>query len=353
MALVVYDDEVDLLASMGQLQTDEMTKVIDTIHPGGMTNLSGGWLKGVEEARRNEEQATRRVLLLTDGLANVGISEDQTLATMAREAKNTGVGTTTIGYGEGFNEDLLTDMATAGGSNSHYAASPDDAPGIFAQEFNDLVALVAQNVSVEIRPTSDVEVLGVLNEFPVTAVSGGLQVDVGDAYADESRRAIFELQIPAMAKLGVAKVAEVVVRYVTVGDEVAGRELKLPLTINMVSADEASEATPDNEVLEEVLILKSARAQAEARKKADEGDFDSARKLLNETAKELRKAAPHSSKPDEFLGDAEFLNQSAHIAGPGSWDSSSSKSLHYDSWLKHQGRSSRSRNRPRRPRDES
>ena len=349
MALVVYDDEVDLLASMGQLHGEPMIKTIDTIVSGGSTNLSGGWLKGIEEARRNDEQATRKVLLLTDGLANVGITDSAPLTTMAGEAKKSGVGTTTIGFGEGFDEQLLTDMAVAGGGSSYYAASPDDAPGIFAQEFDDLVALVAQNVSVEIRPTSDVEVLGVLNDFPITSVHGGLQVNVGDSYADESRRVVFELQIPSMAKLGVATVAEVVIRYVTVGDEVAARELKLPLTINMVSADEASKAAPDNEVVEEALILKSARAQAEARDKADRGDFKGAQELLRSTADELRRAAPHSTKPDELVGDAASLEDAANTSVEGAWGSASSKALHYDARLKHEGR--RNPRRPRRPRE--
>lgn len=338
MALVTYDDHVDLLASMGTLNGEQLATTVGSIHPGGTTNLSGGWLKGLEEVRRSDEDATRKVLLLTDGLANVGITDSPTLATMAAEAKASGVGTSTIGFGTGFDEQLLTEMATAGGGNSHYAASPDDAPGIFGQEFDDLVALVAQNVSVEIRPTSDVEVLGILNDFPVTPVAGGLQVNVGDAYADESRRVIFELQIPSMARLGVSQVAEIVVRHVTVGEEIAVRKAKVPLTVNMVSADEAAQEDPDNEVVEEVLILKSARAQAEARKKADQGDFEGAREILHNTAQELRRAAPHSSTPDELMGDAEFLDRSADIAAPPTWDADSSKSLHYNAHMKHQSR---------------
>lgn len=352
MALVTYDDHVDLLASLGTLNGEQLAASVAAIHPGGTTNLSGGWLKGLEEVRRKDEDATRKVLLLTDGLANVGITDSKTLATMVGEAKTSGVGTSTIGFGAGFDEELLTDMAAAGAGNSHYVSSLDDAPAIFGEEFDDLVALVAQNVSVEIRPTSDVEVLGVLNEFPVTAVAGGLQVNVGDAYADESRRVIFELQIPSMAKLGVAQVAEIVVRYVTVGDEIAVREVKVPLTVNMVNSDEAGKEDPDAEVVEEVLILKSARAQAEARKMADEGDFEGAQEILRNTAQELRGAAPHSSKPDELFGDAEFLDRSADIAAPSSWDADASKSLHYDSFRKHQSRRNQSGRSRRRKRDE-
>ena len=341
MALVTYDDQVDLLASLGTLTGEQLAGAVQSIHSGGTTNLSGGWLKGLEELRRSDEDATRKVLLLTDGLANVGITDADTLATMAREAKASGVGTSTIGFGDGFDEELLTAMATAGHGNSHYVASPDDAPSIFGEEFDDLVALVAQNVSVEIRPTSEVDVVGVLNEFPVTPVAGGLQVNVGDAYADETRRVVFELQIPSMAKLGVAQVAEVVIRHVSVGDEIAAREIKLPITVNMVHADEAGDEDADSEVVEEVLILKSARAQAEARKRADEGDFEGAQEILRKTAQELRSAAPHSSRPDELFGDAAFLDDSADISIAGSWNAEASKDLHYDAFWKQQSRRNR------------
>jgi len=53
------------------------------------------------------------------------------------------------------------------------------------------------------------KVLGILNEFPQVPVPGGVQVQLGDAYGDERRRVVFELQIPGLASLGGAKVAEV------------------------------------------------------------------------------------------------------------------------------------------------
>lgn len=63
------------------------------------------------------------------------------------------------------------------------------------------------------------KVLGILNEFPQVPVPGGVQVQLGDAYGDERRRVVFELHIPGLASLGVAKVAEVVLRHVSVGEE--------------------------------------------------------------------------------------------------------------------------------------
>jgi hypothetical protein len=59
---------------------------------------------------------------------------------------------------------------------AHYAATPDAAPAIFAEQHDGLTRLVAQNVSVEIRPSTDVELVAVLNDYPAVPVDGGVQL---------------------------------------------------------------------------------------------------------------------------------------------------------------------------------
>ena len=78
--------------------------------------------EGVEELGRSAGDGPRKVLLLTDGLANVGVTDAGSLVEMARQrAEASNIGTTTIGFGEDFDEDLLTAMADAGRGNAHYA----------------------------------------------------------------------------------------------------------------------------------------------------------------------------------------------------------------------------------------
>ncbi len=341
LALITYDDEVELLASMAPVAQEALLAAIAQVHTGGSTNLSGGWLKGLEEARRAPRDAVRKVLLLTDGQANVGVKDTPSLVAMSENARGESVGTTTIGFGDGFNEALLTEMAKAGGGNSYYVASPEDAPGIFAQEFEGLTSLVAQNVSVEIRPSAEVKIVGILNQYPATEVVGGIQLALGDAYADENRRVIFELHIPEMAKLGVAKVADIVLRYVSLGDTVEAHEVTIPMTINLVSADEAAAAGPDSEVVEEVLILKAAQAQREARGHADRGDFPAAQKLLNDAALELRRLAPNSQRAEELIQEAEHLQTHHDRMTDASWNPANAKDMHYN-----ENRINQSRRRP-------
>ena len=273
LAVVTYESDVELVLPLVPVGQADAQAAIAGILPGGQTNLSGGWLKGREEIGRTSGQGPRRVLLLTDGLANVGVTDHGALVAMSGSALDEQVGTTTVGFGDDFDEELLTRMADAGGGRSYFAATPDEAPGIFQQEFEGLISVVAQNVSVEIRPTEKVELLGILNEYPSVGVPGGVQVQLGDAFGGERRRVVFELHVPELAALGVRKVADVVLRYVSVGEEIAAHELSIPVTVNMVSSDEAAAAGTDHEVTEEVVVLRAARAQDEAHRRADQGDF--------------------------------------------------------------------------------
>jgi len=152
---------------------------------------------------------------------------------------------------------------------------------------------------------------------------------VAQNVSEETRRVVFALHIPALASLGVATVADVVIRYASVGDEVALHETTVPAAVNLVSSDEAAAATPDNEVTEEIVVLKAARAQEEARVKADQGDFDGARKVLSDASDELRKRAPNSPRAEELLTHADELAQRADFMAPAAYDAASRKAMLY------------------------
>ena len=320
LSIVSFDDEVRLVAPLVPVGDNRVPLLasIEGIFSGGSTNLSGGWLKGIETlAALDGDTFTRRVLLLTDGQANVGIKDAAQLATMARASADDGIGTTTIGFGEGFSEDLLAGMADGGGGGAYFAETPDAAPGIFTEEFADLMSLVAQNVSVEIRPAwDDVKLLTVFNDFPQMQVEGGVQVMLGDAYGYERRRVVFQLHVPGIDTLGPAKIADVIVRYVEIGEQVAMHELSLPLVVNAVSADDAAAAVPDAEVTEEVVVLLATRAQDEAREAADDGRYDVAQKVLKEAAQNLRATAKGSARADELLAQADAFEQRTNMLAP-------------------------------------
>jgi Ca-activated chloride channel family protein len=120
VSIVAYDDEVQLRAPLTPVEgnRDALVAAIHALDAGTSTNLSGGWLKGAETLSDAPADSLRRVVLLSDGLANVGITDAPSLRQMAERTRAEGVSTSTIGFGEGFDEDLMTAMADAGGARA-------------------------------------------------------------------------------------------------------------------------------------------------------------------------------------------------------------------------------------------
>jgi Ca-activated chloride channel family protein len=339
LALVAYDDEVQLVQALAPADPKAARAAIASIHPGGSTNLSGGWLKGLEELGRADD-GIRRVLLLTDGHANAGITGRAELTSIAAGTKPQAA-TTTIGFGDGYDEDLLGTIADESGGATYYAADPDEAPAIFAEEFEGLTTLVVQNISVEIRPDPAVEFLGVLNDYPAVEVPGGVQVQIGDGYGGEKRRIAFRLHTPHLAQLGPMKLGEVVLRYVTVGEAVAAHETTIPVIVNLVSADDPAAQDLDPDVVDEVVLLNAARAKRGAMRLADEGQYDAARALLMGAAETTRKLAPYSDRAAELVTEADLLDGHVSMMSPIAYDTSERKRMHMESWRRSRGRKDR------------
>ncbi|MEN8150796.1 MAG: VWA domain-containing protein [Planctomycetota bacterium] len=350
-ALIDFEHDVRLLVASSKPDRKALRHAIDSIEVAGATNLSGGWLKGLEEARRPEGRYLRRVLLLTDGQANVGIRDAGELAAMAQNARGRDVVTSTIGFGEGFSEDLLTGMAAAGGGDGYFAASPEDAPAIFDAEYTGLASIVAQNLSVEVRPTAEVQLLHVLNEYPSTGVPGGVQLNLGDAYGEDERRVLVELLVPGVGELGEVKIADLVLRYVSVGEEVASHEITVPVTANLVEKGKG-DTGPDVAVLEEVTVLLAAEARRKARELAEEGRLDDAANVLGVAERDLRALAEHSPRRDELTEDADELKRTSEQMRAREYGGLDAKRMHYERHRSMSTRRSRHRDLHRRLRKE-
>jgi Ca-activated chloride channel family protein len=116
VSVVAFDDEVDTVAppATGAAQAD-LGQRIEAIEPGGSTNLSGGWLRGRDFVTAGKlDGGVIRVLLLTDGQANAGITDHPSLVGLCRAGRERGITTTTIGFGEDYDEHLLREMADGG-----------------------------------------------------------------------------------------------------------------------------------------------------------------------------------------------------------------------------------------------
>ncbi|NJL13232.1 MAG: VWA domain-containing protein [Microscillaceae bacterium] len=154
LSIVQYDNEVDVVsASAAVTQKAKLHALVAQIANRGTTNLSGGMLEGFQQVQSTQKSGyVNRVLLLSDGLANEGVTDPARLQQMAQKKfREQGIALSTFGVGADFNEDLMTQLSEYGGGNYYFIDSPDKIPAIFAAELSGLLSVVAQNALLEVQ----------------------------------------------------------------------------------------------------------------------------------------------------------------------------------------------------------
>ena len=198
LSIVQYDDQVQVLSPSAPV-TDKsaLLRLVASIREGGSTNLSGGMLEGFNQVKiTRKEGYVNRVLLLTDGLANVGITDPSQLYNIVqRQLQENGIGLSTFGVGADYNEELLLQLAERGGANYYFIETPDQIPQLFARELQGLLSVVAQNAMLHITFPSEflsvAKVFGYLHQ-----VSGNkLNINFNDVFSGEEKAIIVKFNV--------------------------------------------------------------------------------------------------------------------------------------------------------------
>ncbi len=332
VSVVIYDDNAETIVAPELAKNKaRIHDLLGKVHAGGCTNLSGGWLDGCKHvAAHASKEHVNRVLLLTDGQANVGITDPDVLIKTAKKKAEEGVITTTLGFGSGFNEDLLIGMARAAEGNFYFIESPEDVAQVFKIELEGLASVIGQNLVVSVRPSDHVEHGWVLNDYKTTERDKEIDVLLGDVYAVEDHLLVFELLVRAPAE-GTVPVANVSWSFQTVVDG-AIEEVKgsIAVTALAASADSAAAAPPDLAAVSDASRLQAARTKNEAVTLADKGDLAAAAKKLRAMADELR-SGPLANQ-FEFAEEVDLLQHFADRLEKKSYDGGVRKELRDQSY---------------------
>ena len=154
MGIITYSNHVEMLSGLVALDPnnrDQLAARVDRIVPSGGTNLGAGLQCGISMlsgAGRDERQ--RKVILVSDGLANQGITSTRALGAMAGRATEFSLGVTTVGVGYDFNELLMTTIADHGGGNYYFLENPGAFAALLEKEFEATRSVIAGNVELSI-----------------------------------------------------------------------------------------------------------------------------------------------------------------------------------------------------------
>jgi|AutmiccommuBRH23_1029490.scaffolds.fasta_scaffold01015_16 Ca-activated chloride channel family protein len=280
VAIVTFDDQVYLLSPSVRTTASNrsvLKQLINSIRIGGTTNLSGGWLQGCQEvASASEETTINRSLLLTDGLANVGIVDLEELAVHARELASRGVTTSTFGVGLGFNEHLLEAMSNHGRGNFYFIETPMEIPGIFLKEFNELATITASDVEIEIAIPEHVNI-EILGGWSHEKVGGKLRVFAGNLYSGQTQEIYLKVLTPPFNDLPELKFSAKIVAKDENGKVI---EDNTELTFQYADQDKVQAEPRKQDLLERFATVEMADKSTEALKLERAGERDKAQRLI-------------------------------------------------------------------------
>jgi Ca-activated chloride channel family protein len=302
-SVVIFDHRVDVLVAAQEVTAPSLfTDLVRQVGARGSTAIHAGVLTGAAEvAKHKDPRRLNRVVLLSDGQANVGPARPEDFAVLGRALLAQGISVSTIGLGLRYNEDLMLQLARASDGNHAFAREPTDLIQIFNKEFDDVLSSCAQTVSIDIELKPGVRAVRALSRDGIIEGQHA-KFTLNQVYAATEHYVLLEVELDkALAtdgeqELGLVKVAYSVPQ--------SGARQSLDATIHgRFSASEAEvKAGIDPKVAEAVVEQVTRERARQAVLLQDQGKIKEARDLLLQNANEIQ-GLTSVMKPSQRMRD--------------------------------------------------
>lgn len=291
VSVVVYDTTVNVVVPATKV-SDRHTiySAIRGLRPGGNTALFAGVSKGAHEVRKFlDRERVNRVILLSDGLANIGPSSPGELAELGASLGAEGVPVTTIGLGLDYNEKLMARLAMRSDGNHFFAETAKDLERAYAAEFGDVLSVVAQEVHVRIACAEGIRPVRVLGRDADIA-GRTVTASLNQIYGKQMKYILLEVEVPP-GKAGQDRdVARVDVSYANVTTS-RQDDMSRRVSVAFTDTPENVEAGSNPKVRGSVARQVGAERNKAAMELRDEGKLTEAEQLLKSNAVFLRQQA--------------------------------------------------------------
>ena len=312
VSVISYDTQVQTLIPSTLAQNKpHILRQIQRLQTGSSTALHAGWLQGgIQVSEHLNPQHLNRVLLLSDGLANVGETNPDVIASDVHGLCKRGVSTTTLGIGYDYNEDLMEAIANSGDGNYYYIQSPEQLPNIFAKELLGLVSTFGTVVTLGVEPIAGVTLDEVLNDLKVN-VNG--RYCLPNLICGNSIDVVVRLKIPP-----IPQATDLCHFRLAWNNPKQQERQELRVTLHQPSVPKAQldEFPFNSEVRQQAALMMAARAKKEAVQFVDRGNYDQARQVLQQTRQQLlsQPDLPMSAPEAEALADLDEELQARKIS---------------------------------------
>jgi len=320
VSVIAYDQTVDVLVPATKVSDRQTLRAsIEKLSAGGSTALFAGVSKGAAEVRKFlDRQRVNRIILLSDGQANVGPSSPADLGNLGASLIKEGISVTTLGLGLDYNEDLMTQLARKSDGNHYFIENSTDLARQFGYEFDDVLSVVAQEVTVGITCGPGVRPIRVLGrEADITGQT--VTTYVNQVYGNQEKYVLLEVEVPAQQAGTEQNLANVNVSYVNMASKNPDKIARVASTRFTGSAslvESSTNATVMTSAIEQIAVERNKQAVL----LRDQGKIEEARKVLLDNAAFLSEnAVKYNSKElEEYKGKN---TKDADSLAPAVWES--------------------------------
>ena len=315
VSVAAYNDTVSVLVPATKVSDKDAIRAgIERLDANGSTALFAGVSKGAEEVRKFIARSrVNRVILVSDGLANVGPSSTSSLADLGASLAKERICVTTIGLGLDYNEDLMTQLARKSDGNSGFANSSADLVRLMRAEFGDVLAVVAQELVVRIECADGIRPIRVLGREAEIA-GGTVRVQMSQLNAGQEKYVLLEVELPATRTGKTREVASVTVSYANMATR-ATDTLSGTASVRFTDSSADVERSVNREVMIAVVTQTAVERNKLAVELRDKGRIEEAHAALTDNAGYLKdNASKFDSRElglysDRNLDDARNLDE--------------------------------------------
>ncbi len=311
VSVTIFDDKVETIAPSAPAQDKpRLVRLINDVRPAGSTALHAGWQEGARQVRENHVPGgLNRVLLLTDGLANVGETNPDTIASEVKRLALQGVATTTLGVGNDYNEDLLEAMARSGDGNYYYIESPAQLADLFQTELHGLMATLGHRVLLAVEPQGGTVVADVLNDLDRDAAG---RLVLPNLVVGMPLEVVLRLQVPPQRDTADLCGFRLTWQAAQGDEQLRTATLRLPA----VDAADWEALAPSAYVRERVALQMAGRAKRESSRSLEGGNVPAAEEWLRQARQHLIGLEPSSrvEQEERDLNDVETRLRQGDVA---------------------------------------
>ncbi len=286
-SVVVYDTNVNTIVPAQNAQyLQNIINNIQRIRAGGSTALFGGVSQGSSEIRKNlDNRYVHRIVLLSDGIANIGPSTPEELGRLGAALVKENISVTTIGVGTDYNEDLMARLSQKSDGNTYFVESGVDLPRIFSAELGDVLNVVAKKVKITLILPENVKPVRIIGREGRIR-NNRVEISMNQLYGDQEKYALVEVNIPKSNTNDQFEIAKADVEYENPYTQ--RKEKSYGSAVAQFSDDvQTVEKSTNIGVVREYQLNLNALAQEQAIELSDKGKKKEAANALKKSAAAL------------------------------------------------------------------